>query len=231
MKKTLCILLLILTASFIYAQNVYSHYYSDWERVFSENRKENLEKTFAAVGMALEKNNSYEEMLSIFTLYYMKCEISYIENIENKNDIGYKIHYNSKYSEAVRNYPNFENESKIFIDFLKKNNYILFGISTLDKYDVSKYYKTVSIRELSLLVSKYEGRKVSIQAEYEYTEYDTAYFRYFDSVDKMWKVYSVLYTENVAKQLLYIKKERYQNQYTLYGTVKNARFVIEYIEH
>lgn len=225
-KFSLSIFLLIITELFVFSQS-----YDDWEKVFSENKKENLEETFAAVGITLEKSNTYEKMFFLFMLYYMKCEISYQENNENKNDIAYKIRYNAEYSEAVRNNPTFENESKIFIDFLKKNDYILFGITALEKYDVSKYYKPVSIRELLLLVSKYEGKRVSIQAEYEYTEYDTAYFRYFDSADEMWKIFSMLYTENAAEQLLHIKKEKYQNQYTLYGTVKNARFVIEYIEH
>ncbi len=131
MKRFVLSVFLLFAGFFVFAQSIKT---ADWEKVFSENKKENIEETISAVGVALETADYPQEMFDLFTLYYAKCDIAYIQNTENKNDTDYKEYYNSEYDKSVKTYPDFEKNTKVFINYIIKNDYVFMNVKDFKKY-------------------------------------------------------------------------------------------------
>ena len=210
--------------------SVFAQTYSDWEKVFSENKKDNIEETFSTVGSFLDKSDK-KEMMNIFELYFEKCEIKYIEEIEHNDVLDYKTSFNAEYKSYILTNPNGEKNIAIFLDYIKKNNFVFLDVSDIKPYDLSKIIPIVPIRNITILPTEYEGKLIQLQCDYKYTSNDIICFEYFDESDNTWKDFFAYYNTDTAKQLLYIQKQKFNNKYALFGKIKNRHFVVEYMEH
>lgn len=211
--------------------SVFAQSYDDWNKLFTENKKDNIEETYIEIGNVLDKNGQSTEIYAIFMLYFEKCEITYIEKEEQKNDLHYKMTYNSDYEICKTIYNNFEKNVEIFLDYIKKHNLSLFGVSDFQKYAISKEIPIIPVRNIMILPTEYEGKLIQLQCDYKYTSNDMICFEYFDESDNIWKDFFAYYNTDTAKQLLYIQKQKFNNKYALFGKVKDRHFIIEYMEH
>ena len=219
MKRFLLSVFLIFAGFSVFAQS-----YDDWDKLFTENRKDDIEETYCAVAASLENGNYPEIMKSIFGLYAAKCEIAFLNNEDFSNTLS----YNSNYDIALKEYSSFTFKSNInnFINCIKDKDLFVYSVTDLNKYDTSAYFQPVSVRELELIPAKYEGKQVEVTGRYQYTSFNTASFLCFDSADG-WKVINFPYSDLVAMQLIDITKN---DSYKLCGTVTNGKLIIEYLE-
>ena len=207
--------------------SVFAQSYDDWNKLFTEYKGDSVKDTYKVLEMYLPYDKDKEEMNFIFSLLIIKNEQGNNASIEDK------MYYNQCFTSAENQYPKIQENAAIFISFLNQNKLNIYNISDLNRYDLSKEYKQVSVRELQLLPSRFKNQKICFEARYENTDMGYANFVYYDSVDSQFKNIGVKYTDEAAELLLNIKKERFNsnNYYNLYGTVEGSFFVIEYLEH
>ena len=146
MKRFVLSVFLLFAGLSIFAQS-----YDDWNTLFTENRKNNIQDTYIEIGNVLDKTKQSTEIYAIFMLYFEKCEITYIEKEEHKNDLHYKMTYNTDYEICKLTYDNFEKDIGIFLSYIKEHNLSLFGVSDFQKYNISKEIPIVSVRNITIL--------------------------------------------------------------------------------
>lgn len=219
MKRFVLSVFLIFAGFSVFAQT-----YDDWDKLFTENKKDNIDDTYSSVVSALENGNYPEIMASILELYALKCNIV-CNNTENFNNT---ILYNSKYDAGLKYYNSYTFKMSInnFTNYLKDENLFVYNITNLDKYDISLHFQPVSVREIELLPERFEDRQVLITGRYQYATSNTASFLCFDSSEG-WKVVNFPYNKSVALQLLDMTKN---TNYKICGTIIDGMFVIEYLE-
>lgn len=226
MKRFVLSVFLLFAGLSIFAQS-----YDDWNKLFTENRKNNIQDTYIEIGNVLDKTKQSTEIYAIFMLYFEKCEITYIEKEEHKNDLHYKMTYNTDYEICKLTYDNFEKDIEIFLSYIKEHNLSLFGVSDFQKYNISKEIPIVSVRNITILPGDYEGKLIQLQCDYKYVYNDLVCFEYFDDFENKWKDFFANYDSSTAKQLAHIQDKKFNNKYALFGEIKNRHFIIEYIEH
>lgn len=155
MKRQICILLLIFAASFIYAQNAYSSFYDDWERVFSENRKDSTLETYVSI---FENLSNYQNTRVewIVRLYSRKYEIIFSEMEEKQDVIEEKKSFN-KFLETLSE--NELEELQCFTDYIKNNNLMLYDVG-LEQFDLPII---LTVSQFNLESYKYREKEICFE--------------------------------------------------------------------